>query len=250
MKRRRWYRGGSRACRGGRLVGDELRDSGLVEPEAHEGDAAAQVGRPSPSSPATTRRRRRVTTRTPGSTSTSRSAARRSCPSRSFARQAGGVRDQLAPEPARKPRHGERSRQHRPGLHEVGNDRGDLEEGRDQQLQADARQEVRRLDLRKRVRAARRAREERHGSGQGRDPRPAAVRHGRVPEARDRRRVGDDVQRARPGPGDEEPGDRQALQAERSQGLQVLRPRHGHAPGRDLRPRRLDQGARRTRRRR
>ena len=47
-------------------------------------------------------------------------------------------------------------------------DGGDLEEERDQHLQEDARQEVRRLDLRERVRAARRARQERDEPGQGR----------------------------------------------------------------------------------
>ncbi len=50
------------------------------------------------------------------------------------------------------------------GLHAVRHDRGDLEEGRDQELQADAGEEVRRVDLRERVRAARGARQERHGS--------------------------------------------------------------------------------------
>ena len=85
--------------------------------------------------------------------------------------------------------------------------------GRHQHVQEDARQEVRRLDLRQRVRAARRAREERHEPGQGRDARQAELRHARVPERRDRRRVGDDVQRARAGARDEEPGHRQALQA-------------------------------------
>ena len=40
----------------------------------------------------------------------------------------------------------------------------------------------------------------------------------------------------------EEPGHGQALQALRSERLQVLGPRHGDAPGRRHRPRRLDQG--------
>jgi ABC-type nitrate/sulfonate/bicarbonate transport system substrate-binding protein len=65
----------------------------------------------------------------------------------------------------------------------------------------------------------------------------AAVRHGRVPEARDRCCVGNDVQRARPGARDEEPGHRKAVHDERPQGLQVLRPRDRHAAGRNLRPR-------------
>ena len=91
------------------------------------------------------------------------------------------------------------------------------------------------------------ARQERDGPGQGRDPRAAAVRHGRVPEARARRCLGHDLQRARPGARDEEPGHGQALHDEGPERLQVLGSRDRDAPGRDLRARRLDQGARRTR---
>ena len=46
-----------------------------------------------------------------------------------------------------------------------------------------------------------------------RDDRQPAVRHGPLPAAQDRRRRGDDLQRAGAGARDEEPDDRQALQA-------------------------------------
>ena len=71
------------------------------------------------------------------------------------------------------------------------------------------------LARRQPVRAVRRADQERHGPAQqqGRDDRPAAVRHGPLPEPPGRLGVGDDLQRARAGPRVEEPEDRQALPA-------------------------------------
>ncbi len=74
------------------------------------------------------------------------------------------------------------------GLREERHDGGHVQVERDQHLQEDARQEVRRVDLRERVRAARGARQERDGPGQGRPARQAELRHARVPERRDRRR--------------------------------------------------------------
>ncbi len=145
------------------------------------------------------------------------------------------------------PRPGQRPRQHRAGLCALGNDRGHVQVERDQHVQEDAGEEVRRLDLRERVRAACRARQERHEPGQGRHARQAELRHARVPERRDRRRFRDDLQRARAGARGEEPGYGQALQAVRPERVQVLGSRHRNAPGRHHRPRRLDQGRRRTR---
>ena len=75
--------------------------------------------------------------------------------------------------------------------------------------------EVRRLDLRERVRAARGARQERHEPGQGRQLVKQNFDMLAFLKRRDRRRLGDDVQRARAGARGEEPGDRQAVHAHR-----------------------------------
>ena len=64
---------------------------------------------------------------------------------------------------------------------------------------------------------------------------------------RDRRRPGDDLQRVRPGPRDQEPGDRQAVHARRPQRHLVGAVRHVDAPGRDLRLRGMAQASRATR---
>ncbi len=63
-----------------------------------------------------------------------------------------------------------------------------------------------------------------------------------VPPEPGRRCRGDDVQRARAGARDEEPEDREALQAHRPQRHHDGEGRHGDARGRHLRQRRLDQG--------
>ncbi len=75
------------------------------------------------------------------------------------------------------------------------------------------RQEGRRLVLRQPAGALRRSDEERHRSDEpeGRDDLQPAVRHERVPLQADRRRGGDDLQRAGAGAGDEGPGDGEAL---------------------------------------
>ncbi len=67
--------------------------------------------------------------------------------------------------------------------------------------------------------------------------RQAAVRH--VPDADrpDRRLRGDDLQRVRPGPRGDEPGDRQDVHAGRHQHHRLQQGRHGDAPGHDLRQR-------------
>ena len=107
-------------------------------------------------------------------------------------------------------------------------------------------QEGRQLGLRQRVRAVRRDAQGRHRPGQGvrRHHRRPAVRHGRLRRRRDRCRPGDDLQRVRPGPRDQEPGDRQAVHARRPQRHLVGAVRHLDAPGRDLRLRGVAQAGR------
>ena len=95
------------------------------------------------------------------------------------------------------------------------------------------------------------------GADQGR-PRPdqgehhqAELRHVGAAQGRPRRGPGDDLQRVRPGPRGEEPGDRPALQAGRPQRHRLQRPvgRHGDAPGPDLRQRQVAQDRQQRRRR-
>ena len=90
-------------------------------------------------------------------------------------------------------------------------------------------QEGRRLGLRQRVRGHRRRSRTGPGSSSG-DPTTTEghpeLRHGRAAlEPRDRCRRGDDLQRVRPGPRGEEPGDRRAVQARRPQRHQLERRR-------------------------
>ena len=157
------------------------------------------------------------------------------------ARQPGRVRHQLARQHPRHARSGRRDREHRAGLRAVGHDGGDVE-GHRPRLDREARgQEGRRLARRQRAQALRRADEERHRPAEGRRDRRAAVRHEPVPEPRGRRRRGDDLQRARAGARDEEPGLGRAVHARRAERAQDVRPRHRCARGRHLRPRGLDR---------
>ena len=157
--------------------------------------------------------------------------------------RAGPVRRRLAAEPPRSPRQGHRSRERRPGVRPVGDDAADLEVERDQHDREDEGQEGRQLARREPVRAVRRADEERHGpvAQQGRDDRPAAVRHGALPEPSGRFRVGDDLQRAGAGARVEEPEDRQALPAVRPERDQDAERRDRNARGRALLDRQVAQ---------
>ena len=141
-------------------------------------------------------------------------------------------------------RQGHRPRQHRPGVQQERPDADHLEGHGAQHGREDEGQDRRQLAVRQRVRGVRRAGEVRDGSRaqQGRDDLPAAVRHELLPQAADRRGLGDDVQRARPGPRDEEPEDQQALQAERHERDQDAGRRHVDARGRHLHHRQVDQG--------
>ena len=185
MKRRRWYRRGGGGRRGRRAVGGGLRawrarpspkltkvtiqlkwvDAGAVRRLLRrEGEGLLQGGGP---------RRQR-----------SRSAGRTSSPSRSCsAKQAEFGVNWLA-EPARATATQGNDLVNIAQVYTRSrHDRGDLEEGRASTRSRRCGQEVRRLDLRQRVRAARGARQERDRPGQGRDARQAELRHGRVPEA-------------------------------------------------------------------
>ena len=105
-------------------------------------------------------------------------------------------------------------------------------------------QEGRRLVLRERERAVRGARQERDRpevEGRRHDRQPA-VRHEPVPEQGRRRRGGDDLQRARAGARDGEPGHGRALHARRPERDLDGGRRHGDARGRHLHAGRVDRG--------
>ena len=67
----------------------------------------------------------------------------------------------------------------------------------------------------------------------------SSLQHGAAAQSRDRRRRGDDLQRVRPGARSREPRDRRALPARRPERDRLQRGRHGDAPGRALRSRRV-----------
>ena len=92
------------------------------------------------------------------------------------------------------------------------------------------------LARRQRARAVRGADQGRARPDQG-ERHQAELRHVGAAQGRSRRGAGDDLQRVRPGPRGEEPGDRPALPAGRPQRRRLQRPvrRHRDAPGPDLR---------------
>ncbi len=157
--------------------------------------------------------------------------------------RSGAVRPRLAAEPARRARPGRQADQHRPGVQPLGHDGADLEELRADDDQVAGEEEGRRVVLREPVRALRGAHEERDRPEQlerGHDRQPA-VRHEPLPPEEGRRGRGDDLQRARAGARDEEPGHRPAVQAQRPERAEDGGAGHGHARGRRLRELRLDR---------
>src|SRR2546429_1310836 len=159
-------------------------------------------------------------------------------------RRAGPDGPRLAAEPDVGARSGPEAHQHRTGLHSERYDGDQLEGQRNQHDRENARQEGRQLAARERIRALRGARAGRHGSRaqQGRDDRQAAVRHEPIPQSPDRRRLRDDLQRAGPGAGDEEPEDRKPVQAQPAQRDQDVEDRDRNARGWRLHNRVVDQG--------
>ena len=218
--------------------GVDLRTAG-----ARQGHAAAQVGDAGPV--------RRVLRRARGGVLRGRGPRRDAEAGRprhhagaGRRERTGRVRDRLAACTARRARPGRRPRQHRSGLRQERHDRGDLEGQQHHGRRRDEGQEGRRLVLRQRERALRGARQERDRSeveGRRHDRQPA-VRHEPVPEQGRRRRRGDDLQRARAGARDQEPGHGRALHARRPERDLDGGRRHGDARGRDLHAGRVDRG--------
>ena len=111
-------------------------------------------------------------------------------------------------------------------------------------------QEGRYLGLRQRGRAVRGLRKVGIDPAQRRATSPSSPQQfdmNRLPQRRDRRRPGDDLQRVRPGARGEEPEDQQALHSRGPQRHLDGAGRHGHAPGRDLRLAGLARRSRATR---
>ena len=130
----------------------------------------------------------------------------------------------------------------RPDLPALGHPDGLVQGGQHHHAGEHGRQEDRQLAGRQRAGAVRGADQGGARPDQG-EHHQAELRHVGAAQGRPRRRPGDDLQRVRPGPRGQEPGDRPAVHAGRPQRRRLQRPgrRHGDAPGPDLRDRQVAQ---------